>query len=267
MARIVCALRRLVEDGWELTEDIFVELLARALTQEDHKAAAVQRMLQLLRKNVLKMGTVKYHQLLQVHNLYIPPGLVTEVEKQKRIADRTAMRNRAHVAFRVAGGVARWKKRTVEAISMQALARERDRAAEEAERTKRGRRRRRSSITTFGARERVPGGDNDLNSAVRHSVNSPLESVRLSDRRMTMQRSFHVSSRNLRLSANADDEEKAEAIAQAVARPARKGSTAAEMASLDKLANVKVTDGDDSDDQQARSTAAKKRTKRALAEA
>lgn len=86
--KLLTSLRHVVENGFELTEPMFLDILVKAITPSDHSSLPLQRLIKFIRLNVLKMPSETYKMWLLANKLPLPNGFEEELENSRITKER-----------------------------------------------------------------------------------------------------------------------------------------------------------------------------------
>ena len=74
--RFLRVMQTVVEDDWELNEELFFDLLKHGLRPDDHKSVELHRVISLVRTEVLGLDHQRFVQWYQSEGLEIPRSIM-----------------------------------------------------------------------------------------------------------------------------------------------------------------------------------------------
>ncbi|GBG32593.1 Hypothetical Protein FCC1311_088182 [Hondaea fermentalgiana] len=116
--KLLAALRKLIIEGFPLSKELFQDVLLHVMDPRDHYVASFQRLVTLIRVNVVKIDPVEHVRFLEENKLHVPRSLRDSIESAAR--QETASRG-VSAGVRAAAFAMRWKSRAKRATALRAL--------------------------------------------------------------------------------------------------------------------------------------------------
>ena len=76
--RFLKIMKTVIEDDWELNENLFFDLLKHGLRPDDHKSLELHRVMNLVRTEVLGIDPQRFFQWYQANGIEIPRSLLQQ---------------------------------------------------------------------------------------------------------------------------------------------------------------------------------------------
>lgn len=79
--RFLVAIQQIIEDGKELTEELFYDIHLFILDDNDHKSKELEEIMEYVRKEVLNLNIIDYYNFLHTNKYNIPITLQNDIQE------------------------------------------------------------------------------------------------------------------------------------------------------------------------------------------